>query len=132
MQRKWVAATRTLLAALAADQPAAEAMAAVDVMAVGTTGMPLLQLAVRSQRLDLVQEVLGWGEAHGERGRGCCRGGALQTAGCGSHCKQPGCMMKPPATRPYEPFALNTHTRAPVPPALQATCSAPPRPAAAA
>lgn len=30
VQRKWVAATRTLLAAVAADQPAAEAMAAVS------------------------------------------------------------------------------------------------------
>lgn len=64
VQRKWVAATRTLLAAVAADQPAAEAMAAVDVMCVGTTGMPLLQLAVRSQRLDLVRSLLDWGDAH--------------------------------------------------------------------
>ncbi len=31
VQRKWVAATRTLLATVAADQPAAEAMAAVSV-----------------------------------------------------------------------------------------------------
>ncbi len=38
----------------------------VDVMCVGTTGMPLLQLAVRSQRLDLVRTLLDWGEAHGE------------------------------------------------------------------
>ncbi|PRW58718.1 copper responsive regulator 1 isoform A [Chlorella sorokiniana] len=65
VQRKWVAATRTLLAAVDADQPAAEAMAAVDVMCVGITGMPLLQLAVRSQRLDLVRTLLDWGEAHG-------------------------------------------------------------------
>ena len=40
----------------------------VDVMCVGTTGMPLLQLAVRSQRLDLVRTLLDWGEAHGELG----------------------------------------------------------------
>lgn len=66
VQRKWVAATRTLLSSVAADQPAAEAMAAVDVMCVGTTGMPLLQLAVRSQRLELVKAVLEWGDAHGE------------------------------------------------------------------
>jgi hypothetical protein len=38
----------------------------VDVMCVGITGMPLLQLAVRSQRLDLVRTLLDWGEAHGE------------------------------------------------------------------
>lgn len=66
VQRKWVAASRTLLAAAAADQPAAEAMAAVDVMCVGTTGMPLLQLAVRSQRLELVRDILAWGQDHGE------------------------------------------------------------------
>ncbi|KAL4430673.1 hypothetical protein ABPG75_005929 [Micractinium tetrahymenae] len=65
VQRKWVAATRALLSSVAADQPAAEAMAAVDVMCVGTTGMPLLQLAVRSQRLKLVKTVLDWGDAHG-------------------------------------------------------------------
>lgn len=68
MQRKWVAATRTLLASVAADQPPEEAMAAVDIMCVGTTGMPLLQLAVRSQRLELVQAVLEWGDANGEGG----------------------------------------------------------------
>ncbi|KAL4432422.1 hypothetical protein ABPG77_001721 [Micractinium sp. CCAP 211/92] len=65
VQRKWVAATRTLLSSVAADQPAEEAMAAIDVMCVGTTGMPLLQLAVRSQQLELVQAVLEWGDAHG-------------------------------------------------------------------
>lgn len=68
VQRKWVAATRTLLASVAADQPPEEAMAAVDIMCVGTTGMPLLQLAVRSQRLELVQAVLEWGDANGEGG----------------------------------------------------------------
>lgn len=35
-------------------------------MCVGTTGMPLLQLAVRSQRLDLVRSLLDWGDAHSE------------------------------------------------------------------
>lgn len=65
VQRKWVAATRTLLAAVAADQSPGEAMAAVDIMCVGTTGMPLLQLAVRSQCLELVTAVLDWGAQHG-------------------------------------------------------------------
>jgi hypothetical protein len=67
VQRKWLAATRTLLGAACADQPAAEAMASVDIMSVGTTGMPLLQLAVRSQRLEVVQALLAWGATHGER-----------------------------------------------------------------
>lgn len=67
MQRKWATTMRTLLAAVAADQPACEAMAAVDIMCVGTTGMPLLQLAVRSQQLELVRGLLAWGETHGER-----------------------------------------------------------------
>lgn len=35
-------------------------------MCVGTTGMPLLQLAVRSQRIDLVRALIDWGEQHGE------------------------------------------------------------------
>ena len=93
VQRKWLAATRTLLGAACADQPAAEAMASVDIMSVGTTGMPLLQLAVRSQRLEVVQALLAWGAAHGERAASffllpfcccrCCPGGrSVASAAC--------------------------------------------------
>ncbi|KAL4859578.1 Teosinte glume architecture 1 [Chlorella vulgaris] len=64
VQRIWVAATRTLLGAAVADVPCAEAMSEVDILCVGTTGMPLLKLAVRSQSLDLVQALLQWGDAN--------------------------------------------------------------------
>lgn len=64
VQRVWVAATRTLLGAAVADVPCAEAMSEVDILCVGTTGMPLLKLAVRSQSLDLVQALLQWGDAN--------------------------------------------------------------------
>jgi hypothetical protein len=44
-----VGVTRALLSSIAADCRPLDAVAAADVMAAGTTGMPLLQLAVRTQ-----------------------------------------------------------------------------------
>jgi hypothetical protein len=44
-----VGVTRALLASISADCRPLDAVAAADVMAAGTTGMPLLQLAVRTQ-----------------------------------------------------------------------------------
>ena len=54
----------------------------MDVMCVGTTGMPLLQLAVRSQRLELVGALLQWGEAHGEPPPLSIRKGSLPVLLC--------------------------------------------------
>ena len=65
LQRRWAAATALVLSRLDADLPAGEAMAQADVMAAGTTGMPILQLAVRSQRPDLVAALLAWAASRG-------------------------------------------------------------------
>lgn len=139
VQRKWVAATRTLLAAVAADQPAAEAMAAVDVMCVGTTGMPLLQLAVRSQRLELVREVLDWGEDRGEPWRGgasCGVGGggargARQAAGAGAGPAEavPSPARPPSSADPLPALPRAAHTRRLCVPVHHARPPRPDRPA---
>ncbi|GAB4817777.1 hypothetical protein N2152v2_004823 [Parachlorella kessleri] len=65
IQRKWVGVTRALLASISADCRPLDAVAAADVMAAGTTGMPLLQLAVRTQSKELVAALLAWGRAKG-------------------------------------------------------------------
>lgn len=142
VQRKWVAATRTLLSSVAADQPAEEAMAAIDVMCVGTTGMPLLQLAVRSQQLELVQAVLEWGDAHGEGCAGFHHRPA--TAGDVRLGQLGGAWLRQPAwggprfQRCAKPLLLNAAcsstvlTGMPFPFVIQATPSSPPPPAAAA
>ena len=66
LQRKWAAATQLVLACLAADlEDPREAMAQADVMGAGTTGMPILQLAVRSQSEPLVRALLAWGAQRG-------------------------------------------------------------------
>lgn len=65
LQRKWAAATALVLSRLSVDLPAAEAMAQADVIAAGSTGMPVLQLAVRTQRHDLVSALLQWAARHG-------------------------------------------------------------------
>ena len=65
IQRKWPALTRVALSAAIVDQPASEAMSAADVIAVGTTGMSLLQLAVRTQSSDMLAQLLNWGRSMG-------------------------------------------------------------------
>ncbi len=138
VQRKWVAATRTLLSSVAADQPAEEAMAAIDVMCVGTTGMPLLQLAVRSQQLELVQAVLEWGDAHGE---GCrvhpappqrtTRAAASWVDRGFDNLHRAAARQAAPLERSLPFLAAHGHPCL-LPPGPQATPSSPPPPAAAA
>lgn len=70
-------------------------------MCVGTTGMPLLQLAVRSQRIDLVHTLLDWGEEHSESvrrpNRRSMRRLTVPPASCGGM-KSAGGWTLPPST----------------------------------
>ena len=66
VQRKWPALTGLALAASVLDNTSpSEAMSKTDVFSVGTTGMPLLQLAVRTQSADMVTLLLNWGRSKG-------------------------------------------------------------------
>lgn len=60
VQRKWPALTRAALACVSLDTRTSEAMSEVDIIAVGTTGMSLLQLAVRTQSSDMLALLLNW------------------------------------------------------------------------
>jgi hypothetical protein len=65
VQRKWPAVSRAALDAAADARGAAEAAAQADVVAAGATGMPLLQLAVRTQSAEMVAVLLEWGASRG-------------------------------------------------------------------
>ena len=66
IQRKWPALAGLALSACVLDGTSpSEAMASSDVHSVGTTGMALLQLAVRTQSADMVTLLLNWGRSKG-------------------------------------------------------------------
>lgn len=69
VQRKWPAFTRAALACVGLDVHTSEAMSEVDILAVGTTGMPLLQLAVRTQSSDMLVLLLNWARMVGHEFR---------------------------------------------------------------
>ena len=80
VQRKWPSLTRTALSACVLDNTSpSAAMANVDIIAAGTTGMPLLQLAVRTQSSEMVAMLLKWGQSVGHEFNSCTPGlrGAL-------------------------------------------------------
>lgn len=64
VQRKWPLMMRKALDAAIADMPVGEAMGEADVVAAGTTGMPLLQLAVRAQCAEVLSMLLQWARAN--------------------------------------------------------------------
>jgi hypothetical protein len=68
IQRKWPALSGLALAASVLDNTSpSDAMANSDVYSVGTTGMSLLQLAVRTQSADMVTLLLNWGRSKGHQ-----------------------------------------------------------------